>query len=301
MKSLGALALLAFAVLCVPGASAQSPSGVAVACADLGTPIPYQGTASLTCDVTVGCAEFLAAAAGGDIGGPSAAVAVVGPPAWLTTAPAEASFDPSACVTGGGSATAQATVPLTVSADAPGVVEHTLSLVATVGGTSSAPDAAIVTVAYHVNYTLVPSVTFPLAVNGTEASFDVVVTQASNARSMVMMEELKVSAGTLSGPASEVYENDAGKPASKTFRFTFRPPSGEWTNATATFTAYGHYLLTDGRAGDFDNGTVMTFAFTNAAPQDDGDGGDDKGLPAPAGALLALGLVALAALVRRRA
>lgn len=300
MKTLGALALLVLALAATPGATAQNPTGVAISCADLATPIPYQGTGQLTCDVTVGCAEFLAAVAGGNLGA-SGTVTVVDPPAWLTSPPTEASFDPSACVTTGGSATTQVSVPLTVSKDAPGVVDHTLNLTATVGGTTSAPDPALAAVAYHVNYTLVPDVAFPLAVNGTEASFNVTVTQASNARSMVMMEQLRVSAGTLSGPASEVYENSAGQPASKTFRFTYRPPATEWTNATATFTAFGHYLLADGRAGDFDNGTVMTFTFTNATPPGDGGGKDDKGLPAPAGALLALGLVALAALVRRKA
>ena len=177
----------------------------------------------------------------------------------------------------------------------------TLNITATVGTKTSAPAPATVTVAYHVNYTIVSDATFPLTVNGESVSWNVTVTQTSNARSMVMMEEIKTSAGVLSGPASQAYENAAGKPDSKTFKFTWKAPTGEWGNASASFTAYGHFLLLDGRAGDYDEGTPVTYTFVageHAGHHEEEE--DDKKSPAPVGAVLALGLVALAAIVRRR-
>lgn len=295
MKSFGAVALLFLAALVVvPSTSAQAPQGVTLVCPDLAGPIPYAGQAALACEVRVGCADFLTSG-----GATSGTVSVQSPPAWLTSAPTPVDFDPAACVTditGGGFVSESVAVPLAAGKDAPGVVDHALTLVAEVAGGSST-DSAIVTVAYHVNYTLVPDVTFPLNVTGDQVSFNVTVTQASNARSMVMMEQLKVTAGTLSGPASEVYENDAGKPVSKTFKFTYKPPTSEWTNATATFTAFGHYLLQDGRAGDFDAGTPMTFTFTSAGEHEHDE--EEKESPAPVAPLMLLGLVALALLARR--
>ena len=308
MKAFGAVALLLLATLvALPSASAQS-AGVTLVCPDLAAPIPYSGTSGLACTVTAQCVGFLTG--GGSADG---SVSVVGPPGWLTAPETPVEFDPTACIASGGTASADVTIPLTVGADAPGVVEHVLNLVAT-GGGAEGTDTAIVTVAYHVNYTVVADVAFPLNVTGPEASFNVTVTQASNARSMVMMEQTKVSAGTLSGPISKVYENDAGKPVTETFKFTYKAPEGEWTNATATFTAFGHYLLTDGRAGEFNTpactalgfptcdatGTPMTFTFTNGVTDEDDDE-DGNGIPAPVAPLLLLGILALAMLVRRRA
>ena len=293
MKAFGAIALLFLATLvAVPSTSAQDPQGASLVCPDLAAPIPYAGQAGLACEVSVGCLEF-------DDSFPEfhVSIEVVSPPAWLTSAPVDVDFDGTGCLTGGGRVNKSAVVPLAVSKDAPGVEEQTLNLAIT--GAAEAADTAMVTVAYHVNYTVVPDVTFPLNVTGPEASFNVTVTQASNARSMVMMEQVKTSTGLLTGPASEVYENAAGSPASKTFKFTYKAPETEWTNATATFTAFGHYLLKDGRAGDFDAGTPMTFTFTNAGEAD--DDGKDKESPSPVAPLLLLGLVALAMLVRRRA
>lgn len=305
MKVFGAVALLVLAAIpAIPNVQAQG-TGLTLVCPDLAAPIPYAGQAGLACEVRVGCLEFITSS----MGEASGTVTVVSPPAWLTSAPVAVEFAPEQCIAGG-MASESIVVPLAVSADAPGVVDHALELEAAVGSTTAA-DTAIVTVAYHINYTLVADATFPLAVNGTQASFNVTVTQASNARSMVMMEPPKVTSGLLSGPASMPYENDAGKPANKTLLFTYRPPATEWTNATATFTAYSHYLLQDGRAGEFNTpactalgfpacdatGTTLTFTFVNGAEP---EGGGDKGAPGPVAPLVALGLVALAALIRRR-
>ena len=303
MKTVAALALLLLAALAVPTASAQDVSGVSVEAGVLGAPIPYQGSASLPLNVTVGCAEILTAMSENE-GTAPLTITVTSPPAWLTVGDASADLASQAsatsCLSGGGQTVHQAMLPLTVGMDAPGVVDHTIQVVATVGSTASDPADAVFTVAYFVNYTLVPDVAFPVTVNGTETSFNVTVTQASNARSMVMIEGLKTSAGVFSGLGSQVYENDAGKPDSRTFKVTFKAPSGEWSNATAQFTAYGHYLLLDGRANDFDNGTPVTYAFKAGEPAHEHEE-EENDAPAPVGLSIALGLVALAAFVRRRA
>lgn len=293
MKTAAAFALLLLSALAVPTASAQAPEGVTLTATDLASPIPYEGSAQLPVSVSVGCLTIL------ESGGSTAVeVAVTDAPAWLTATPATVEVDEAGCITGAGFATGEGTVGLAVTKDAPGVVDHSVSLAATLGSATSEAVQAVFTVAYHVNYTVVADATFPLEVHGTEASFNVTITQASNARSMVMIEELQTSAGVFSGLGSQQYENDAGKPDSRTFKVTFKAPTGEWGNATAQFTAYGHYLLLDGRAGDFDAGTPVTYAFKAGVHTQEEDA--EKNSPAPVGAFLALGLVALAAFVRRQ-
>ena len=296
MKPFAALALLLLAALAVPSVSAQTPDGITVTPTDLATPIPYEGSAQLTVSVSVGCLTILQSS-----GSTTVTVAASDAPPWLTVTPASIQLEPQSCITGGnGFATADGMVGLAVTKDAPGVVDHTVNLVGTLGTTASDPAPAIFTVAYNVDYSLVPDVKFPLTVNGTQASFNVTVTQASNARSMVMIEKMKTTTGSFSGLGSTAYESEAGKPASKTFKVTFKAPEGEWGNATTTFTAFGHYLLLDGRAGDFDAGTPVTYSFV--AGQAEGEHDEEgKDSPAPVGAFLALGLVALAAFARRRA
>jgi MYXO-CTERM domain-containing protein len=295
MKTVAALALLVLSALAVPNASAQAPEGITVTPTDLASPIPYEGSAQLAVSVSVGCLTILQ-----NTGSTTVEVAVTDAPAWLTATPASVEVDETTCITGGnGFATGAGAIGLAVTKDAPGVVDHSISLAGTLGSASSEAVQAVFTVAYHVNYTVVSDATFPMTVNGTEASFNVTITQASNARSMVMIEELQTSAGVFSGLGSQQYENEAGKPDSRTFKVTFKAPTGEWTNATAQFTAYGHYLLLNGQAGDFDAGTPVTYSFV--AGQGASDGEDEgKDSPAPAGVLLALGLVALAAFARRR-
>lgn len=309
MKTVGALALLILAALAVPNASAQA-QGVTLGVAELAAPIPYAGSAQLDVTVSVGCLTLLQ-----EMGETAVTVAATGTPSWLTVTPATFDVDGQTCIANSGFATGSGTVGLAVGSAAPGIVDHTVNLTATIGASSSDPVASVFTVAYHVNYTIVADARFPMTVNGTEASFNVTVTQASNARSMVMIEELKSSAGVLSGMGSQVYENAAGSPASKTFKVTFKAPTGAWTNATASFTGYGHYLLLDGRAGDFGEpcgalafpdcdaeGTKVAYSFIagHSDGHDEEDGGD-KESPAPVGAWLALGLVGLAAFARRRA
>jgi MYXO-CTERM domain-containing protein len=321
MKVFGALALLLLAALAVPTASAQVADALTVEPGSLSAPIPYAGSANLPVNGTVGCSLILQAMAGGMSPSAPLTLAVTSPPSWLTVGEASedlASQDSvTACAGGQGSRSFALELPLTVTKDAPGIVDHTLNITATLGDRTSDPVAAIITVAYHVNYTIVADAKFPLMVNGTQATFNVTITQASNARSMVMIEKASSSTGVFSGVPAVVYENDGGKPVSKTYLATFKAPDGDWTNATATFTGFGHYLLLDGRAGVFgeDNckkeglafpqcdvtGTTVTYSFVPGTPAGHDDEEEDQKSPAPVGAVLALGLVGLAAFARRRA
>ncbi|MEA3135810.1 MAG: hypothetical protein QOC71_91 [Thermoplasmata archaeon] len=321
MKTAGAVAVLLLTVLAVPATQAQDPpQGVTLAITPLAAPIPYAGAATLPVDVTVGCASILETMAS-NMGAAVLSVVAVGPPAWLTVA--EATFDladtgsPAACTMGTptGFLVHHFDIGLAVTKDAPGVVDHTVQFQAALGD-ATGPATAVLTVAYHVNYTIVADAKFPLTVNGTEASFNITITQASNARSMVMIEKAASTSGVFSGVPAVVYENDAGKPVSKTYKATFKAPDGEWSNATATFTGFGHYLLLDGRAGEFgednckksalafpvcdEKGTTVTYAFVAGPGAGHVQGDGDQKSPAPVGAFVALGLVALAALVRRR-
>jgi hypothetical protein len=290
---LAAVLLALAAVAAAPTASAQG-TGLTLVAEDLATPVPFEGSSAIPFTLEVGCL--------GAVTGQTTTVTVAPTgevPSWLTVTPFEGEVAPASCLTGMGTQSITGTIPIAVTADAPGVVDHTLNLVASLGSATS-EDAAVFTVAYEWNYSLVPDVTFPLAVTGPSVSFNLTVTQASNARSMVMMEEVQTSAGVISGLTSMAYENQAGQPATKTFTITYTAPTGAWDNATVNFVAYGHFLLLDSRAGDYDDGTPITWTFSNAGSGPSGGDGGEKESPAPAGVLLALGLVALAALARRK-
>ena len=142
--------------------------------------------------------------------------------------------------------------------------------------------------------------TFPLKVTTPKETFNLTVTQASNARSMVMMEEVKSTCGIISGLASQVYESQAGKPASKVYKVTFSAPTtGTWDKCVVSFKGYGHFLLLDSRAGPFDAGTPVSWEFDNGGVQSATTHTESKKSP-EVGPLVALGLVALAAVLRRR-
>lgn len=307
MARASAALLLALAGLAsAPAAQAQADFEIALDAADLGAPVPYRGTASIPVNVTASCLAGLRSMGGMATATAVATVTVADPPAWLTVVePAQVDVTPGPdCATGGGEVRGSGAVVVAVGPDAPGVVDHTLNLTATLpaqGDPMTAQDAAVLNVTYHSNYTLAADVAFPLTVTAARTSFNLTVTQASNARSMVMMEEIRTSAGVLSGLASTVYENEAGRPASKTFTVTFTAPAGAWNASTTRFTAYGHYLLLDSRSGPFDAGTPVTWEFRNGMePADDHDHGEDQESPAPAAVLTALGLLGLAGARRRR-
>lgn len=302
MKSVAPLALLALALL-VPTVQAQAdPTAISLTVASAGE-VPYQGSGNFSATVTVGCALLLQQAANGF----EVTISAASPPAWLTLEDAVVGFqDPAtvqSCITDGGAAIRTVDVPFSVSAAAPAVEQLSVDLVASAGTTTSDPATALYTVAYNSNYTVATTATFPMTVTTPEVTFQVTATQASNARSMIMIEGVTVSAGSFAGLPSTVYEVAAGAPASKTFDVTFKAPEGAWETASVTFQAFGHYLLTSGEAGDYSPAQTYTYEFVNGgvpATSSSGDGGE-KESPSPAAALTALGLLGFAALRRRKA
>lgn len=300
MKSVAPLALLAFALL-VPTVQAQADlAAISLTAANAGE-VPFQGDGNFSATVTVGCALLLQQAPGFEV-----TLSASSPPAWLTLEDVAVSFADAAtlqgCIDGAGAASATVDVPFSVSAAAPGVESLSVNLTASAGDTTSDPATALFTVAYDSNYTVTTTAMFPMTLTTPEVTFQVTATQASNARSMIMIEGVTVSAGSFAGLPSTVYEVAAGAPASKTFDVTFKAPEGEWETATVTFQAFGHYLLTSGQAGDYSPAQTYTYEFVNGGvpATSDGDGGE-KESPSPAAALTALGLLGFAALRRRKA
>lgn len=296
MKPVAPLALLVLALI-APTVQAQGdPTGLALLAQSAGE-VPFQGDGSFPVTVTVGCAVLLQLA-------PDFSVTVDArdAPAWLVLEPAAVEVDPTGCLAGMGAASAEGAVPFSVTAEAPGVEQLTVALVATAGDAASQPANGLLTVAYNSNYTVTTSTTFPFTMTTPEVKFQVTNTQSSNARSMIMIEGVTVSAGSFAGLPSTVYEVAAGAPASKTFEVTFKAPEGAWERATVSFEAFGHYLLLSGEAGDYSPAQTYTFEFVNggvpATPN--GDGGE-KESPAPVAALTALGLLGLVAVLRRKA
>ncbi len=306
MKLAGALLLAAVAVaavLSVPCAAAQaSPTGVTLTIGQQAAPIPYMGTGTLPVAVDVGCADILSAMAANQ-GSAPLTITAADAPAWLSitgnTIDMADANNIQPCLSNQARIVKPLDLTLAVTKDAPGVVDNVVNFTATLGDSSDGPKGGVVVVAYHVNYTLKPDAAFPFAVTTPTATFNLTATQASNARSMIMMEEVKESCGLVSGLASTVYESSAAQPASKTFKVTFTAPDGEWTSCKVEFKAYGHYLLLDSRAGPFDAGTPVSWEFTNGGVASTSTEPKGKDSPAPVAPFLALGLVALAALMRR--
>lgn len=301
MKSLVAALLLAAGLLAALPAQAQVPvSDLSLTATPPAAPIPYAGSADVAVQVKVGC-ELVTQ--GYVQGGASAPIEVkaVNPPAWLTVASAPIATSPADCVgTTDGYHTYAGTATFTVTPDAPGVVDHVVNLTAALGTAASTAVPVTFNVTYHVSYSLKPDVAFPLKVTKSKTTFNLTVTQSSNARSMVMMEDVKSSSGLISGLASQVYECDAGKPVTKVFKVTYTAPDGAWNKSMVSFTAYGHFLLLDSRAGKFDAGTHEAWEFDNGGVQPAATGAAKKS-PEPVGPLIALGLVGLAAVLRRKA
>lgn len=292
MKTLVAVISLALVAIAAP-ASAQG-TGFSLEATSAGA-VPFEGSGEFGFTLTIGCIDLLQGS------GESVIVDVKDPPAWLTVTPWEEDVSAAGCAGGGGSVTQDGTVPFTVSAAAPGVSSQTVKLQATMGSATSNEASATYSVAYNSNYTLTPAVQFPLTVTNKTTTFTVTGVQASNAMSMIMVDDFTASNGALvSGIGPLQYENEAGSPDTKTYTVTFTAPSGEWQSANVTLKVYGHYNF-DGMAGDPTDQKTLTWQFVNGGVKDDTKGGGgSKGSPAPVGVLTALGLVALAGLARRR-
>ncbi|MEK6985625.1 MAG: hypothetical protein AABX89_04505 [Candidatus Thermoplasmatota archaeon] len=308
MKTTTLVLVLAAALFAATPANAQFSSEFTLTATAPSEPIAYAGSAEVPVKVTVGCRAVL------ENLGPSNTVVIdvhaEEPPAWLTVAETELEIDVQACLTGiTGTATATGALTFTVDATAPGVVDQVVALEAHLGDLVAPVDLTF-TVAYFSSYTVVADAVFPLKVTNGVAFFNVTTTQNSNARSMIMFENVEESAGKISGLASIPYNTTASDTVrvpcgasppkedsrSKVFCIKYLAPTGPWTEAKVTFTNFGHFLLLDQRAGDYMDAKTVTWTFTNGGGEAATEGSNDAPLPLP---FLALGFAAFVAARRK--
>lgn len=300
-----ALAVLALALVAlVPTAQAQGDvTGIALTSTTGAGTVPYMGTGTLGVQGEVGCAHILQ-------NQPGAAIEIMAldPPSWLTVTPDETEAEAAGCLSGQGRSSFVGTVEVAVSADAPAVVQHVIQLVASIGDEASDPMGATLTVAYNSNYSVVPSLTFPYTLTAESLNdqgalaFTATGTQASNAPSMIMVDGFSACDGaSVSGFGALQYNNDGGKPDTKTYNIVFTPPAAEWTSCAITLRVYGHYNFPDGSAaGEPTDRKTITWEVTNGGLKPAGGGGGGKDSPAPVAMVIGLGLLGLAALRRRQ-
>ena len=295
--AVAALMGLALLALAAPTAHAQEPTGVTLTL-DAAANVPYAGSAAFPVTVHVGCASLLTGALASQ-SMPAVTVTITDAPVWMTFEPISVPVDPRGCNPSSGQTTAQGSLPFTVTEAAPAVAAQAVTLSATIGS-DSATATGVYTVAYNSVYSLTPSVEFPLTVTNRTTGFTVEGVQASNAPSMIMVDDFSCDSGALiAGIGALQYANSAGSPETKTYQVTFTAPSKEWTKATCTLQVYGHYNF-DGMAGEPVGRETHTWEFSNggvaATSEEPKDG---KESPAPVFAFVGLGLLAFAALRRK--
>ena len=305
----------AFLVLltAIPVAQASDANhALNVAVPILNDAIPYEGTANLTINVGVGCAQVLRTAAASSGKAPVTVLANDMAP-WLTVSvPTPLEFDPAECIspnnpTGSGYLTRPATVVLRVARDAPGVIVHRMNFSASMANAGSddvsyAPEQELsFTVAYNVNYTIEPSIDFPATMTGRYLNFTVTVTQVANAPGMVMIDNVRAldksgnAQGSFSGIASADYTPENNRRA---FNISYMGPSTKWNETTLTFRAFSHYLF---NATGISGGDTPPQTFSWLVRNGNPDGNPDS-KPAPVGGLPTMVLlVGLAILMRRKA
>jgi MYXO-CTERM domain-containing protein len=313
MRNLAALAALTFVAL-APAAFAQDVPASTVTLTlgalagtvddDGRAAVPYAGNATVPFTVTIGCgliATTTAANQGQD--SDHVHVTIVDPSAWVVPRTVEAHLEPAdiaqECATAQ-AVTRTGTLPLQVTAAAPGVVPQNVTVAVQFGGSDAehtfAPTPLAFSVQFHADYSVVPDAQFPLEVKGGEAQFKVAITQRSNTRSMVMVEEVRASAGSFGGIGSVVYD----PPETKEFTATFKAPTACWTEAQASFKTYAHFLLLDSQAGEYKLPQEHTYTFRNGDSCEPGTTGNGT-QEAPVGIwTLAPALLGAALLARRR-
>ncbi len=300
MKTALAILAIAFLSAALPAqAQTQEPTGLTLTITGSAA-VPYMGSGAIPFTVSVGCLDLFQAAAGGG-GTATVVVDAADAPAWFTATPAQVSPPVQGCDPSSGQSTVQGSLTFTVSDAAPAVVQHVVNLTATMGSVASDSASAVYTVAYNSKFSLTPSVTFPLTVTNATTRFAVTGVQASNAPSMIMVDDFSCDSGALiSGIGALQYANKAGAPETKTYDVVFTAPKGEWTKATCSLEVYGHYNF-DGIAGDPQGRQTLSWEFTNGGIEPSGGDGDAKDSPAPVFAFVAAGLLAFAGLRRRGA
>jgi len=275
MRAVAAAAALCAALALLPAVQAcsQATDGPSFTVNNVGT-LPYAGNVSVPVTAEVGCAALLAAASAGTPGAATVPFTIVASPApsYLTVSGGSLSFDPSKCVGGAsaGCAATSGTLGFAVTPAAPGVDSLSVNLTGSLPKPQtptpySATQSVAYNVSFHAAYNLTASIPFPAKADGKYLNFTVTVKVDNNARSMVMIENLHATAGSVSGLASVVYMPGE----TKTFHVTFMAPEGGWTSSNVTFHEYTHYLLNGtatGLAGGANDPHDVRWRIDNANP-----------------------------------
>lgn len=290
------------AILLLPAAGADVTHSTTFT----GGAIPYDGTATIPIDVSVGCDVILFS------GGGSADVQVVGLPAWLNATSTTVTFEPTECPGNPppGAVVKQAELTLTPAPDAPGLVNATLNASIVYIGelpisepNVSPVELPAVHVAYRPGHVMTPDGDQMFTVTNGTYAFDMTVDVTANARTMIMFEDKKVvGGGLLTGLQAHVFNVPAGEvQLMQPVKFT--APQGEWDTVRVTFYNYSHCL--DGTDCGEQLARTITWTFKNAdagaAVQPQGDKSESKGAPGLALPALATALAALVVMARRRA
>jgi hypothetical protein len=284
---------LVLAVLVAP-AQAQSPTAFSLSADSPTKAISPTGPTNIHFNVTLGCALILE-------GGQMATVTVTGTgPTWLTVGSTQVVFKPTDCA---GTTPNQnlnvklpGVLPVTPGPKAPGLVASSFDMTASSSLPSSPPAPAAqpvaFTVGYRANHTLRSSIQFPYTMTGSTLTWNVTIGSSANARTMIMMNDVTATAGSVSGLAPHFIDTP---PGNLTFPVTFKAPDGDWSNATISFVVFSHWCLTTGPCGDPNFSHTYHWTIKNGG----GGGGGGKKSPAPS-ALLMVGLLAGALVLRRR-
>ena len=290
------------AILLLPAAAADVTHSTTFT----GGAIPYDGTATIPIDVSVGCDVVLVS------GGGSADVQVAGLPTWLTAASTIVTFEPTEC-SGGPTAAVikQAELTLTPAPNAPGLINATFNATIVYVGEAPGPlgqprvspiELPAVHVAYRPGHVMTPDgdQTFTVT-NGTYA-FDMTVDITANARTMVMFEDKKVNGGgLLTGLQAKVFDVPNGD-TRLVQPVKFTAPQGAWDTVRVSFYNYSHCL--DGTDCGEQLARTVTWTFKNANATADLESQgekESKGAPGLALPAIAAALAALVVLARRKA
>jgi hypothetical protein len=264
--------------------------------------IAHDAPTSVPLTVEIGCDLAITS------GGGTVTVTMEELPEWLTATTATFDVDPMSCIPSSpslGNVSQEVTLQVTPSKDAPGLVPASLN--ATVrftgelrGNATAGIEVPPVVVKYRPGHSTTPEdMTFTVP-PGAPYTFDLVIDVTANARTMVMFEDKKLSdpAALLNGLKAETYDVAAGK-RGETRKVTFTPPEDpSWERVVVTFRTFSHCL--DGDHCPEEMQRNVTWTFVNQQPGLQTSTLDEKDAPALPMVLVAAGLVALAAMVRRR-
>ena len=297
-----AILLLGIAMLIVPTVAAGAPDTFEITPVDgdVARTISATGSTEIDYTVTVGCAHF--ALQGEDsleislstnldayYGASFAPVTVTPGPACITSTEGEV--------------TATATLKLTPTSSAMGLLPRDdFTVTATAGDASDTYEhEEPIQIDYKGGHTTTTSILFPYNFtdeDGGAIHFNYTVDVQANSRTMVMWENVSSGGGSLDGMApTHTFPVEEGE-RQWAYNLTWRPPTGNWDNATISFYTYSHSTKIS-PTEKVNEQTVTWTIYNDATPAKSGNG-DSKGLPGlPMPAIFLA--VALAVALRRRA